>query len=63
MTGMSAPAAASLMIAIPCIGLVLFALAFFVLGRRVRALRRQGRITYPAKTSSDSNANFTSSAM
>ncbi len=60
---MSASAVLLLAIAILCGGLVLFALVFFLLGRRMRRLRREGRVSYPAKTSSDSNANFTSSSM
>lgn len=60
---MSASVVLVLAIAIPCGGLGLFALASFVLGRRMRRLLREGRVSYPAKTSSDSNANFTSSGM
>jgi hypothetical protein len=63
MVGLNAPDALLLAIAIPCGGLVLFALVFLLLGRRMRKLRREGRISYPAKTSSDSNTNFTSSGM
>jgi hypothetical protein len=51
-----------LAIAIPSAGLVLFALVLFALGRRTRKLRREGRISYPAKTSPDSNANSSNSA-
>lgn len=60
---MSASAVLLLAIALPSGGLVLFALVFFLLGRKMRRLRREGRVSYPAKTSSDSNANFTSSGM
>ncbi|WP_177154739.1 hypothetical protein [Glycomyces harbinensis] len=56
---MSAPSVILLAIAIPSGALALFALVFFLLGRRMRRLRREGRVTYSAKTSSDSNANFT----
>jgi len=48
---MSAHLALLLAIAIPGAGLVVFALVFLVLGRRMRALRRAGRVTYSSKTS------------
>ncbi|MRH90688.1 hypothetical protein GFY24_25150 [Nocardia sp. SYP-A9097] len=59
---MSAHAGLLLAIAIPAGGLVVFALVFFLLGRKMRRLRREGRVTYPAKTTPGSN-DFSSSAM
>ncbi|MFJ4655801.1 hypothetical protein ACIP5Y_31370 [Nocardia sp. NPDC088792] len=59
---MSAHAGLLLAITIPAGGLVVFALVFFLLGRRMRRLRREGRITYPAKTTPGSN-DFSSPAM
>lgn len=59
---MSAHAGLLLAIAIPAGGLVVFTLVFFLLGRRMRRLRREGRITHPAKTTSSSN-DFSSHAM
>jgi hypothetical protein len=63
MIGMSAHLVVLLAIAIPCSGLALFALVFLALGRRMKKLRREGRVSYLAKTSSDSNTNFTSSGI
>ncbi|MGW2660721.1 hypothetical protein ACWCW7_07125 [Nocardia tengchongensis] len=59
---MSAHASVLLAIAIPAGGLVVFGLVFFLLGRRMRRLRREGRVTYPAKTTPGSN-DFSSHAM
>ncbi|MFE3024684.1 hypothetical protein [Nocardia tengchongensis] len=59
---MSAHASLLLAIAIPAGGLAVFAPAFFLLGRRMRRLRREGRVMYPAKTTPGSN-DFSSHAM
>jgi len=59
---MSAHAGLLLAIAIPAGGLVVFTLAFFLLGRRMRRLRHEGRVTYPAKTTPGSN-DFSSNAV
>ncbi|WP_420881145.1 hypothetical protein [Rhodococcus sp. (in: high G+C Gram-positive bacteria)] len=59
---MSAQVGLLLAIAIPVGGLVLFALAFFLIGRRMRRLRREGCVTYSAKTTSGSN-DFSSPGM
>jgi len=59
---MSAHVGMLLAITIPVGGLALFALAFLVLGRRMRSLRREGRVTYSANSTSGSN-DFSSPAM
>ncbi|GAB2639694.1 hypothetical protein ABI214_19840 [Prescottella soli] len=59
---MSAHAGLLLTIVIPAGVLVVFTLIFFLLGRRMRRLRREGRITYPAKTTPGSN-DFSSNAV
>ncbi|WP_430335888.1 hypothetical protein [Rhodococcus sp. ACT016] len=62
MVPMSAHAGLLLAVAIPAGGLVVFTLVFFLLGRRMRRLRREGRVTYPAKTTPGSN-DFSSNAV
>ncbi|MGW4367245.1 hypothetical protein ACWEKT_16520 [Nocardia takedensis] len=51
-----------LAIAIPIGVSAAFALGFFLLGRRMRRLRRAGRITHRAKTTPGSN-DFSGSTM
>ncbi len=62
MASMSAHAGLLLAVAIPAGGLAVFTLAFSLLGRRMRRLRREGRLTYPAKTTPGSN-DFSNNAM
>jgi len=62
MVSMSAHADLLLAIAIPAGGLIVFTLAFYLLGRRMRRLRRDGHLTYPAKTTPGSN-DFSNNAM
>ena len=62
MVSMNAHADLLLAIAIPAGGLIVFTLAFYLLGRRMRRLRRDGRLTYPAKTTPGSN-DFSNNAM
>lgn len=50
----------ALMIGIPLAGIALFLLLFLVLGRRMRTLRRQGRVTYPARTTPGSDLSSSS---
>ncbi|RQO43007.1 hypothetical protein DBV08_27220 [Rhodococcus sp. KBW08] len=59
---MSAHAGLLLAVAIPAGGLTVFTLVFYLLGRRIRRLRRVGRLTYPAKTTPGSN-DFSSNAV
>ena len=62
MVSMSAHADLLLAVAIPAGGLIVFTLAFYLLGRRMRRLRRDGHLTYPAKTTPGSN-DFSTNAM
>ena len=62
MVSMSAHAGLLLAVAIPVGGLIVFTLAFYLLGRRMRRLRRDGRLTYPAKTTPGSN-DFSNNAV
>ncbi len=62
MVPVSAHAGLLLAVAIPASGLAVFTLVFFLLGRRMRRLRREGRATYPAKTTPGSN-DFSSNVM
>ena len=62
MVSMSAHAGLLLAVAIPAGGLIVFTLAFYLLGRRMRRLRRDGHLTYPAKTTPGSN-DFSNNAV
>ena len=62
MVPVSAHAGLLLAVAIPAGGLIVFTLAFYLLGRRMRRLRRDGHLTYPAKTTPGSN-DFSNNAM
>jgi len=62
MVSMSAHAGLLLAIAIPAVGLIVFTLVFYLLGRRMRRLRRKGHLTYPAKTTPGSN-DFSTNTM
>ncbi|GAB3402159.1 hypothetical protein GCM10027515_11570 [Schumannella luteola] len=48
----------ALAIVIPLAAIALLLTLGALLGRRVRRLRREGRITYRSRTTPDSNANF-----
>ena len=52
--------AVALMVGIPLAGVVVFTTFFLVLGRRVRSLRRQGKIQYSAKTTPGSDVSSSS---
>ena len=62
MVSMNAHAGLLLAITVPAGGLILFTLVFSLLGRRMRRLRREGRLTYPAKTTPGSN-DFSNNAV